>query len=153
MAVQAGKKAGPVIAGKTNKTPPPTLEVNAQSRGVQSPGQNGTNNPVALPPGAIQRNALAQNMFESVDDDVIGTVISKGLARDQSVGDASGRPALPEVPSSAGGFDGGAALDPELRKVAAGNVPTHPGTKGASAGPKVPSSLAINEGQPVRKPS
>lgn len=47
-----------------------------------------------------------------------------------------------------------AAKHPDLQKrtLAPGNVPVNSGTKGASAGPKIPGALIDNATDPVRKP-
>lgn len=53
-------------------------------------------------------------------------------------------------------LSGGTSRNPvdngQTRTLAPGNVPTNPGTSGASPGPKVPAKLGMAEGQPVRKP-
>jgi hypothetical protein len=45
----------------------------------------------------------------------------------------------------------GADVSHQTRTVG-GNVPTNPGTSGASAGPKIPGALIDNAADPVRKP-
>jgi hypothetical protein len=74
--------------------------------------------PSSVEPGKAVRSPLAANLKSSVDDDgVLDRIIRDGTARqDESV-------------------------TGQLRKIAAGNVPTHPAMKGAAPGPKVPGKI------------
>lgn len=150
--------------GAPGKTPAPTVEVNSGSRGVvQTPGQNGPNNPSSIGPGKISRSQLGQNLFESVDDPAIASVIGKGTARNVDVNDDTGRSW--NEPSAAGGFNAGNGRigDGLLRDLATGNShishnksapsPVHPSMAGPAKGPAIPSGLTNNEADPVRKPS
>lgn len=111
-------------------------------------------------PGKRTRAALTANNDDT--DPVLNAVKDRGLARDPRVGDDSGR-TFPMQPSTAGGFDGGAASDPILRDLAAGvhgkGTPGYHdsmlprGPSDGSPGGSVPSGLTNKQTEPVRKPS
>lgn len=139
------------------KTPPPDQVSHLRSPSGEGYGQNsGFANPSSMPPGQRVISPLAANLESSVDDDgVRDTIINRGLARDPSVGDGTSRK-FPMSPSSAGGFDAGAAGDEMLRSLADGDVSrkgrvgVHPamaprGVDEGSPGGKVGGGLSNNE--------
>lgn len=146
------------------KTQAPDQTTNIRSPGGASYGQNGTANPSSVPAGKRVVSQLAANLESSVDDDARDTIINRGLARDPSVGDGTNR-TFPMAPSSAGGFDAGAAGDEMLRDIAdggrsrKGRVPTHAAMAPRNAaegspGGAVPSGIDKSAtAEPVRKPS
>ena len=103
-------------------------DVISQARlGGDGYGQNsGTSNPSAIAPGEQKVSAMGASIKAAQDDGegVLDTIIAKGVHMD---------------------------LGWQTRDIGSKNVPTHPGTSGASAGPKVPAKLGMSEADPVRK--
>lgn len=134
MAVQA-KAPGNGPATGMQKTPaptkPPAPDIVSQPRkGGDGFGQNsGMANPSRLNPGETLTSKLGANLRASVDDDgALQHIIEHGTARQDD-----------EVTG-------------QLRKIADGNVPTHPHMSGATAGPKIPQKLGDATAGPVRQP-
>lgn len=157
---------GPVSAGRTNKTPPQAaqspdygaaLEGSKQAYdstwGRTGYGDNAFGGASSDNPGHRTRSAMTVNNDDG--DEVLNTLKQRGLRNGagENVADATGRTFAQHAST---GFDGGAANDPELRKVAAGNVPTHPSMAPNTGSPsgKVGGATDYSQTQnPVRKPS
>jgi hypothetical protein len=122
MAIKVGSKS--TTAGAV-KTPPPSAPDAISAPRHPTPagyGQNGPQ-PSSVAPGRSVLSPLAANLKATVDDDgALDTVMARGTARSQTLVD-----------------------DKQLREIAAGNVPIHPGTRGAATGAKVPAKLGQNE--------
>ncbi len=138
-------KQGPAVA--PNKTPGPT-KVDPRTvtefqkdytYGRGNYGSNSYGGPSSLTPGMTTDGIpnLAQKR-----DAVLDEVQANGLARSTNIDD-TGR-TVSEAANMAGKL-GGAEGDPQLRRLASGNVPTHSGTKGAASGPKIPGTLIHDE--------
>jgi hypothetical protein len=118
MAVQTKAKGNAPATGM-QKTPAPDAVSQPRSGAGQGYGANGpVGNSPSVAPGKAVISPLGANLKSSVDDDgVLDRIIRDGTARqDESV-------------------------TGQLRKIAAGNVPTHPGATGAKPGPKVPGKI------------
>jgi hypothetical protein len=81
------------------------------------------NNP-SVPNGKRVLSPLAANLESTIDDDALPQVIAKGTARND-------------------------AVTSQLRKIAPGNVPTHPAMSGAAKGPTIPSKIGAPAAAPV----
>jgi hypothetical protein len=186
MAVQSKTKAagnsGVDHSGPNNKTPPqtkqsPAYDINSQATadekaskelrkdyewGRSGYGANAFGGASSDTPGKRTRAALTVNNDDG--DEALNTIKNRGLARDPGVGDGTDR-TFPMAPSSAGGFDAGAAGDEMLRSLAdgersgKGRVPVHTamaprGAADGSPGGPVPSGVDLGAtADPVRKPS
>ena len=84
-------------SGPNNKTPAPTQAPRIRfgddfgGKGDLNYGRNRQNLPSSVEPGATVESDLAKDLRTSVDDPALATIIGKGMARDLSVGDSTGR--------------------------------------------------------------
>jgi hypothetical protein len=117
MAVQADNSKRNPTAGRVKTPAPDQISHPRAPFSGNGYGENGPQ-PSSVPPGAAMRSPLAENLKSTVDDPALNTVIARGTYQSQVVTD-----------------------DKQLREIAAGNVPTHSGTRGAATGPKVPAKL------------
>jgi hypothetical protein len=186
MAIQVSKtkaagNSGVDHSGPNNKTPPqakqsPAYDINTQATadqmgskefekdytwGRSGYGANAFSGASSDTPNHRTRAALTVN--DDDGDEVLNTIKNRGLARDPSIGDGTDR-TFPMAPSSAGGFDAGAAGDEMLRSLSdgqrsgKGRVPVHSAmapraVDEGSPGGSVGSGLTNNQSDPVRKPS
>jgi hypothetical protein len=107
MSVQAKAKGNAPATGMPRQPAPDVISsVRAGSKAGYGMG-GGVNNPSVAPVGAV-RSQLGQNLLDSVDDDgVLDRIIKSGTARQDD------------------------AITGQLRTIAAGNVPIHPGMASA----------------------
>jgi hypothetical protein len=109
------------------KTPAPDQVTNIRSPGGSGYGQNGVQ-PSSVEPGKSVLSPLAANLKSAVDDDgVLDRVIRDGTARQDET------------------------VTGQLRKIAAGNVPTAHGMKGPDNTARVPGKIGANNAAPARK--
>jgi hypothetical protein len=128
MAHQASNgKNGPATG--MQKTPAPDSISHLRSPSGATYGEGGgVNNPSVVEPGKRVMSGLAANMADSVADDVLPDVVRYGTAKN-------------------------ARVTSQLRKIASGNVPTHPGTSGASKGGTVPATIGASRAPVIKNPT